>query len=92
MHTHDGETAMSQKIFNLGLSMETVSVYLLCCGLADNDQPITTAKLNEIWNGSPEELQKGLKELEDSNILSRFLSDGQESHVYRVNPVSHWKT
>jgi len=90
MHTHDGQTSMNQKIFNLDLPMETVSVYLLCCGLADADQPITTAKLQEIWNGSAEELQKGLKQLEESNIIARFLSDGKDSHVYRVNDVSHW--
>lgn len=91
MHTHDGETSMSQKIFQLDLSMETVSVYLLCCGLADADQPITTAKLTEIWNGTPEELQNGLRELENGNVLSRFLTDGQEKNVYRVNDVSDWK-
>lgn len=91
MHIHEGETAMNQKIFDLGLSVETVSVYLLCCGLADADQPITTAKLTEIWNGSPENLQAGLTELEKNNIITRFISDGQESHAYRVNPVSHWK-
>lgn len=91
MHIHEGQTAMSQKIFDLGLSVETVSVYLLACGLADAGQPITTANLTEIWNGSPETLQSGLKELEENNILTRFISDGQESHAYRVNDVADWK-
>jgi len=48
MNQHTRQPAMSQKIFNIGLSVETVSVYLLCCSLADADTVISTKSLLEI--------------------------------------------
>lgn len=93
MHTHgksDGP-AMDQAIFHLGLPVETISVYLLACGLADVGKPVTTRNLIEIWNGTADGLDQGLRELEQRNIIARVLSDGEDRAAYKVNEVHRWK-
>jgi hypothetical protein len=93
MHSHgnsDGP-AMDQAIFNLGLPMETISVYLLACGLADVGKPVTTKNLTELWNGTADSLDQGLRELERRNIIARVLSDGNDRAAYKVKAVHHWK-
>ncbi|MFZ0612612.1 MAG: hypothetical protein WAM73_10270 [Desulfobacterales bacterium] len=93
MHSHgnsDGP-AMDQAIFNIGLSMETISVYLLACGLADAGKPVTTKNLGEIWNGTADSLDQGLRELEQRNIIARVVSDGEDRAAFRTIEVHRWK-
>ena len=82
---------MSQKIFKLGLSVETVSVYLMCCSLADTDTTISTKKLTEMWNSTRSSLLEALKDLETRNILRRIISDRAENTVYILSDVKNWK-
>jgi hypothetical protein len=82
---------MSQKIFKLGLSVETVSVYLMCCSLADTDTTISTKKLTEMWNSTRSSLIEALKDLETRNILRRIISDRAENTVYMLSDVKNWK-
>jgi len=93
MHTRgnsDGPS-MDQAIFNLGLPVETISVYLLACGLADVGKPVSTMNLAEIWNGTADSLDQGLRELEERNIIARVLSDGGDRAAYKVKEVHRWK-
>jgi predicted transcriptional regulator len=82
---------MSQKIFKLGLSVETVSVYLMCCSLADTDAPISTKKLSEMWNSTRASLLGGLKDLETRNILRRIISNRSGNTVYKLSDVNDWQ-
>ena len=93
MHTHgnDNKPAMSQKIFKMGLPVETISIYLLCCGLTDAGKPITTGNLLEIWSGTKKSLNKGLSILEDRHIIMRIISDRQAKNVYRLSASCEWK-
>ena len=94
MHTHDhgsGPT-MNQAIFNIGLSVETISVYLLVCGLTDAGRSVTSKNLEEVWNGSEAALGQGLRELEDRHIISIILSDGEDNAAYRVLDRQRWIT
>lgn len=91
MNSQNRTPAMNQKIFNLGLSVETVSVYLICCSLADTDTTISTNKLSEMWNSTRAPLLEGLKDLETSNILRRIISDGAGNIVYKLSDVKNWK-
>jgi hypothetical protein len=91
MHTHDKTKSMDQKIFNIGLPVETVSLYLLCCGLADAGSTISKKNILEIWNSSKEELRDCLRALEEKNILLRILSDGKEHDVYKLTDVKQWR-
>ena len=92
MHTHDKTKTMDQKIFNIGLPMETVSLYLLCCGLADAGSTITKKNILKIWNGSEEELRDCVRTLEEKNILLRILSDGKKHDVYKLTDIEQWRT
>ncbi|HSQ86679.1 MAG TPA: hypothetical protein VLM43_18350 [Desulfobacterales bacterium] len=83
--------AMNQEIFNLDLSVETVSVYLICCNLSDNNTIISTKNLSSMWNGTEASLIEGLKNLEERNILRRIISDGEEKNIYQLSDVKDWK-
>lgn len=91
MHTHDNTKTMDQKIFNIGLSVKTVSLYLLCCGLADAGSAISKKNILEIWNSSEAELRDSLHKLEEKNILLKILSDGQENDIYKLVDVKQWR-
>jgi hypothetical protein len=84
--------AMNQKIFTLGLSVETVSVYLICCNLRDNDKTISTKTLSSMWNGKESLLLEGLKDLEEWNILRKIISDNEENEIYQLSHVEKWKS
>jgi hypothetical protein len=83
---------MNQKIFTLDLSVETISVYLMCCNLRDNDTPISTKNLFSIWNGEEALLFEGLKDLEERNILRKIISDKEENNIYQLSHVEKWKS
>ena len=51
---------MDQRIFRLGLPVETISAYLLCCALADEGHPLTRSGLLQVWNAAPEALDRAL--------------------------------
>ena len=91
MNSQNQTPAMNQKIFKLGLLVETVSVYLMCCSLADTDTTISTKKLYEMWNSTRASLLEGLKDLETRNILRRIISDRAGNNVYKLLDVKNWK-
>lgn len=91
MNSQNQTPAMNQKIFKLGLSVETVSVYLMCCSLADTDTTISTKKLSEMWNSTRASLLEGLKDLETRNILRRIISDRAGNNVYNLLDVKNWQ-
>jgi len=77
--------SMNQQIFKMGFSVETVSAYLLCCGIADNGETVSTKKLFERWNGTKESLMKSLEELEERNIIRKIISSDQDNNaIYQI--------
>jgi hypothetical protein len=91
-HTHDkSEPTINQDIFRLGLSVETISVYLLCCGFSDDGTVISTRNLLSVWNGSGENLSNCLKELEKRNIILKIISGGEDKNVYKLTGNKSWK-
>jgi hypothetical protein len=91
MDSQNQTPAMNQEIFNLDLSVETVSVYLICCNLSDNNTAISTKNLSSMWNGVEALLIEGLKDLEERNILRKIISDGEEKNIYQLSDVKDWK-
>jgi hypothetical protein len=82
---------MNQKIFQMGLSTETVSLYLLCSGLADAGATLSEKNLLEIWNASPEAMHASFLELEDHGIVVKIISDGKANHIYKLTDGHDWK-
>jgi hypothetical protein len=91
MDSQNQTPAMNQEIFNLDLSVETVSIYLICCNLSDNNTVISTKNLSSMWNGTEALLIEGLKDLEERNILRKIISDGEEKNIYQLSDVKDWK-
>ena len=90
MTSQNNTPTMNRKIFELGLSTETVSAYLLCCGVTDASEKITTNNLIEKWNSTEEALNKSLNELEGKNIIKKIISDREGNDVYQVNNDEKW--
>ncbi len=88
MTKQNSTTRMEQRIFEMGLPVTTVSVYLMCTGLADLDEPLTHEKLNLVWSSGQDELLEGLDTLVRYGILERT---GNGVSVYRLAPVESWK-
>lgn len=78
---------MDQKIFELGLSVEVVSVYLLCVGLAELDAELIFTKLVSVWNGTEDDLVDGLSELENYSIIEK----DTENNVIQLYSSAMWK-
>ena len=91
MNPENKKPAMSQKIFDMGLSVETVSVYLLCCGLADSETVISTKNLLGVWNSTEEVLIEGLANLEEKHILIKIISDHEDKNIYKMADVKDWE-
>ena len=92
MSPQNRDVNMNQKIFNMGLPVETISVYLLCCSLADTGTPITTRNLMAIWNSTEKVLIDSLADLEKKNILGRILSNGAAHAAYRLQKSDDWRS
>jgi hypothetical protein len=91
MTDHDRPHAINQKIFQMGLPVETVSVYLLCCGLAEAGTSLSLSNLMDVWNGTPDQLRDGLKALEARNVLLLTVSDPEDNSFYRLLEDGKWK-
>ena len=83
--------AMRQKIFSMGLDIETVSLYLLCCAVVDTGAAITRTLLREKWNGTQEELNRQIDRLEEMNILDRKGRTGDGESVFVVTDEKKWR-
>ncbi len=91
MNQQNQPPAMNQKIFELGLDVETVSAYLLCCGIADTNTSVSTKNLFDRWTSSKDALLKSLDNLEKMNIISRIISDREGRYVFKLTSVKDWK-
>ena len=91
MNHPDNNSSMSQKIFQLNLPVETTSIYLLCCGLTDNQKPISIKNIQDIWNGSYQALVTGLENLEKRNILVKIISDQERNTIYKLADDCKWQ-
>lgn len=84
-------SAINQRIFNIGLPVETVSLYLLCCGLLDSGKDISKENILEIWNSSEAALVQGMTELEKKNIIKPFSHGGESEGIYELSDPDHWR-
>jgi hypothetical protein len=88
MDGQNNRTVMDQKIFELGLSVNTVSVYLLMTGLADSGTELTLDTLVSMYTGNRADLDKALNELSERSII---ILNANGMGAYRVEPSENWK-
>lgn len=88
MNQHTNGPSISQKIFSMNLGVEAVSLYLLCCAVADTGSAVTKEALADKWNGSADALDRELAFLEEKNILRP--EEGEENASYRIMEEKRW--
>ena len=91
MNPNSAGPAMSQKIFSMNLNVETVSLYLLCCAVADTGTAITQTTLQDKWNGSRSGLESELIRLQEKNILRRDGDETGENPTYLMVDEKKWR-
>lgn len=91
MNRNTAGPTISQKIFSMDLSVETVSLYLLCCAVADAGAAITRTTLQDKWNGSQAALERELCRLEERNILCPDDAKAQGEGVYKMVAEKKWR-
>ena len=90
MQHDNGPSSMNQQIFKLSLSTESISAYLLCCGIADEGKSISTKNLMEIWTSTLSSLKQSIGDLQERKILRVIVSDREENTVYQLTDVHEW--
>ena len=89
MPNAQSNSPVAQEIFQLGLPVETVSAYLLVCGLAADPAPVPHSRLLEVWNGAPAALDAAMAELARRAIV--VVEDGGAESAYRLQPPARWR-
>ena len=91
MDTPHRPPTREQAIFNLGLEVEVVSLYLLCCGLVDAGQTLNLGSIAPAWNLDQAALVTTLGVLVRHGILS---ADGDLADVktrFNLRPSNQWR-
>ncbi|MDR2200293.1 MAG: hypothetical protein LBR53_12770 [Deltaproteobacteria bacterium] len=80
---------MDRQIFNLGLSVPAVSLYILVCDLAEHGVRPTREEIGRRFNLGAAETDASLEEL----LLFKVLhpSSREPSPAYHPNPASLWE-
>ena len=81
---------MDRKIFNLNLSVEATSAYILISNLAESGTPITIESAGTFWNDTPDALVSALEELKHHCIIVEVL-DANQMRQYYLNSSDRWK-
>lgn len=90
MSDHLTGPSMSQKIFAMNLGVEAISLYLLCCAIADASAAITRQALQDKWNGDEATLLRELQRLEERNVIQRTYPQAPQNPVYEVVDEKDW--
>jgi len=81
---------MNRRIFSMGLSIEAISAYIICCNLVDNGKTLSKANITHFWNSTLQDLVNGLEELIRRNVLRRVISDMEGREIYAIEKVQDW--
>ncbi|GAU09605.1 hypothetical protein [Desulfoplanes formicivorans] len=77
---------MEHTIFELGLSVEAVSLYILLDHFEGSKGRVTREILLTKWNASADSFEKSLQELEMQGVVTI-----SEQGMVATTPVSRWK-
>lgn len=88
--TEHHHASMDRHIFNLNLSVEATSAYIIVTSLAEENAPPTLEALQGRWSKSSHELDQALEELLGRNILQQRTGPDKAAMFY-PNPSSLWR-
>ncbi|CAO0820975.1 conserved hypothetical protein [Desulfarculales bacterium] len=76
---------MEQRIFETGLSVPAISLYLLLIALSDGGAPLTRANVLNFWNAPKGQLDQAFAEL----VVRRIASVDPDTSWF-LRPTSEW--
>lgn len=88
MTKQNSKTILDQRIFERGLPVHAVSVYLMCTGLSDMGEELTMERLSSVWNGEENDLSVGLQLLAGEGVI---VVEASEPVRCRITPFDAWK-
>ncbi|HDM78233.1 MAG TPA: hypothetical protein ENG51_17495 [Deltaproteobacteria bacterium] len=74
---------MEREIFNLQLSVEATSAYILMCSLQEKGKILTDETISPYWQGTDEQLKTALIELKERNIIQENMSSEKPRYVIK---------
>ncbi len=80
---------MDRAVFDLGVSVHAVSLYILICALEDEGREPSFELVRHQWTASEEALWKAAGELEHQKVI-RIESEGESSGRFWVQPSHQW--
>ncbi|MBF0529995.1 MAG: hypothetical protein HQK55_12155 [Deltaproteobacteria bacterium] len=81
---------MDRQIFNLNLSVEATSAYIVVTSIVDENRPPTLEAILGRWTIAPEALNRSIIELLDRGVVQS--RPGPEGAImYFPNPASLWR-
>ena len=95
MDNHHNQTEhfhahMDRRIFDLDLSVEATSAYIVVTSLLEQNQRPSLEAIRTRWTKSDSELNQVLNGLVDRRIL-RLATGSDGRNLYYPNPASLWK-
>jgi hypothetical protein len=82
--------AMDTQIFNLGLSVEATSAYILLCSLIGDGKRPDWPLLRSTWVGPPAGLTPAIQELLAYKVIDSLAGPDEEERFW-PNPASLWR-
>jgi hypothetical protein len=76
---------MEQQIFEMGLSVQAISLYLLLVSLSDGGAPLTRANVLSIWTGTTGEVDQAFAEL-----VVRRVAGADPDATWFLRPSAEW--
>ena len=80
---------MEREIFNLQLSIEATSAYILMCSLQEKGKILTIKTISPYWQGTDEELKAAISELKEYNVIEE--TNYSDSSRYLIKRQSNWQ-
>jgi hypothetical protein len=88
--TEHFHSTMDRNIFNLDLSTEVTSAYIVVTSLMEQNVRPTLEEIRGRWTASDDELDAALRELIHRRIL-KVLTEQKDTPVYYPNPANLWR-
>ncbi len=81
---------MEREIFNLQLSVEATSAYILMCSLQEKGKILTDETIAPYWQGTDEQFDKAIKELLDFKVIEK--TNHSDQIRYAIRKQCDWAT
>ena len=83
------EMNMDRAIFDLKISVEATSLYILLCALMDAGEDPTLENASSKWTGTQESLEQAARELIERGVIAGLVPTPKDMHLH-PNSRDRW--